>query len=256
MNAKLALYRTEALIIRSKKYMEANSILTILSKERGKIIAIAKGSRKTGSKLRGGVQPFTVNEMLLAEGRNWDVVSQSHCVEAFTPMHEDIKAITAAAYWGELLDVFTVPGETDEEIYNIALAGFHVLNLSTSESTVRAMEIKLLDVLGFAPCLDKCVICGREITGADKVYFSAPSGGSVCQNCTSSDRTLRVVEFSHEALNVWQQMMKMELGKSGRVKMTFRGSAILENVLALFLLEQTEYPTKSREIMLRMLRDQ
>ena len=61
----MRLYKTETLVLRSVKYREADSLLTLLTKEKGKVKAIAKGVRKINSRLRGGVQLFTHNQMLL-----------------------------------------------------------------------------------------------------------------------------------------------------------------------------------------------
>lgn len=255
MNFKLALYRTEALILRSRKYMEADSLLTLLTKSKGKVSAIAKGVRKPTSRLRGGVQLFTQNDMLLYKGRNLDIVTQSQCLEAFTLMQEDIKALTAAAYWSELLDALTVEGEADLDIFNLALAGFHVLSLSTTELTVRALEIKLLAIIGFTPCLDKCVSCGEILTDNKEISFSSRQGGVICHSCTGLQGVNIAKDFSYEALNIWQQLQRMDLAKIRRLKMTLRGSSILEKSIGDFLMEQIEYPLKSRSIMKEMIQD-
>lgn len=245
---KLALYRTEALILRSRKYLEADSLLTLLTREKGKVPAIAKGARKPQSKLRGGVQPFTQNDMLLSAGRNLDVVTQSQSLEAFTPLQDDIRAMTAAAYWSELLEALTVEGEADTDVFNLALAGFHILCLSPSDLTVRAMEIKLLTLLGYAPCLDRCVVCGRDLSD-QQPFFSARQGGVLCPACSQVQSPYPPGVFSQEALLVWQQLAKMDLTKTARIKVTLRGSSILEESIGEVLLEQLERPLKSRAIM-------
>jgi DNA repair protein RecO (recombination protein O) len=235
--------------------MEADSLLTLLTKKKGKLTAIAKGVRKPNSRLRGGVQLFTYNDILLHEGRNLDIVTQSQSLEAFTLMQEDIKALAAAAYWSELLDALTVDGEADLDIFNLALAGFHVLSLSTTELTIRALEIKLLAIIGFAPCLDRCAGCGETLNNNKLISFSSRKGGVLCQACTNIQGINSAKAFSYEALNIWQQLQKMDLEKTGRVKITLRGSDILEKSIGDFLMEQIEYPLKSRSIMKEMIQD-
>lgn len=251
----MALYRTEALILRSRKYLEADSLLTLLTKKKGKISAIAKGVRKPNSRLRGGVQLFTLNDVLLHEGRNLDIVTQSQSLEAFTLLQENYQAMAMAAYWGELLDAFAVEGEADSDLYNLALAGFHILCLAPVKLTMRALEIKLLAQVGYTPCLERCVYCGKELTENMPISFSSRLGGVLCHLCTQTHEASKTAVFSFEALNVWQQLLKMELAKIGRLKLSKRALGMLENTIGEFLLEQTEYPLKSRAIMQEMVQD-
>lgn len=247
----MALYRTEAIILRGRKYLEADSLLTVLTKQKGKVSVIAKGVRKPNSRLRGGVQVFTYNDMLLHQGRNLDIVTQSQCLEAFIELQEDIKSMTAACYWGELLDAFTQEGESDPELFNLALAGFHLLCLSPTILSVKALEVKLLSVLGYRPCLGSCVACGQPLTA--QVSFSVRLGGALCQSCTLVQGSS--CDFSHEALNIWQQLLKMDLSKISRLKVSLRGLSLLEKVVDEFILTQLDFPLKSRNLLKEMIQE-
>lgn len=241
------------MVLRSRKYREADCLLTLFTKSRGKVGAIAKGVRKSKSHLRGGVQVFTYNDMLLYRGRSLDTVTQSQCLEAFTSFQEDIKAITAAAYWSELLDVLVPEGEVDDQVFQIALAGFHLLALSASELIVRGLEIKLLSLLGYRPCLDKCVSCQGNLASAGQVFFSVRMGGALCPACSKKEDLAKTMLFSHEALQVWLQLMRMEFSKFERLKISPQGLKILDSVIEEFLLMQLDYPLKSRPLLKEVL---
>ncbi len=241
----MGLYRTEALVLRSRKYAETDSLLTLLTQKRGKVKAIAKGVRKSKSSLRGGVQLFTHNEMLLYEGRNLDIVTQSQCLEAFTTVQDDMAAMTAACYWCELLDSFVPEGEKDIRLFMLALAGFHILALDYQELVMRALEIKLLFQLGYMPDLVHCVSCGRSLQGEQQIAFSARRGGVLCATCLEGD----ALAFTPEALKIWQQLQQLEFSKLKRLKVTSSGLHILDEVLEKFLLVQLERPLKSRPIL-------
>lgn len=228
--------------------MEADSLLTLLTQKRGKIGAIAKGVRKPSSRLRGGVQVFTHNDMLLHQGRNLDIVTQSQCLEAFTPLQDDIKAMAAACYWSELLDALVPEGENDPQLFGLALAGYHLLCLADfSGLLMRGLEIKLLAVLGYKPLLEKCVSCGKDLSGDRQIWFSPLSGGVLCGQCggTRADRHY----FTHEALSAWQQMSVMDLSKLRRLKITAQGLKLLEEAVDSFLLVQLDYPLKSKAVL-------
>ncbi len=246
-------YQTEALVLRSRKYLEADCLLTLLTRERGKLTAIAKGVRKSSSKLRGGVQVFSHNDMLLYHGRNLDTVTQSQCIEAFTPLQESLPALAAANYWSELLDSLVPEREKDVRLFQLALAGFHLLCLSVSKIIVLGLEIKLLAYLGYKPCLNSCVVCGSPLQGEEKLVFSPGQGGLVCPQCPKEQEPGRNLPINPEAVQVWQQMLKMDLSKLQRLRVSERGLAALEQVMEAFLLEQLDYPLKSRKLLQEVL---
>jgi DNA repair protein RecO (recombination protein O) len=244
----MGLYKTEALVLRSRKYREADSLLTLLTKRRGKVSAIAKGVRKPNSRLRGGVQLFTHNEMLLYQGRNLDIVTQSQCVEAFTTLQDNMEAFSAACYWCELLDSFLPLEQKDGALFTLALAGFHLLALENNELVVRGLEIKLLSSLGYMPSLDSCVSCGQSLQVEHEIFFSVGLGGVLCSACKKEGALF----FTWEALKAWQQLQRMKLSKLNRLKITSGGLKTLDNVLEKFLIYQLDYPLKSRHILKEM----
>lgn len=233
--------------------MEADSLLTLLTEKKGKIGAIAKGVRKPQSRLRGGVQVFTHNKMLLHEGKSLDIVTQSEGVEAFTPLQDNLAALSAASYWSELVSALIPEGEPDPHLFGLVLAGFHVLCLAVNELVIRGLEIKLLAYLGYTPMLEQCVSCGQKLTESPVVFFSVRQGGVLCTHCSSKEASQNLCGFSQEALNVWQQLIKMDLSKIGRLRITARALAMLDDVIEEFLLMQLDYPLKSRPILKKML---
>ena len=245
----MSLYKTKALVLRSRKYREADCLLTLLTQKKGKVSAIAKGVRKANSRLRGGVQLFTHNEMLLSDGRNLDVITQSECLEAFTTVGNDMEAMAVACYWCELLDSFIPMEQNDDELYTLALAGFHLLALEHHELVIRTLEIKLLSALGFMPTMDCCISCGRTLQAEQKIFFSVGSGGVICSSCKKDDDA---VSFTLEALKSWQQLQRMKLSKLNRLKVSVEGLKILDNVLESFLIFQLDYPLKSRRVLKEM----
>jgi DNA repair protein RecO (recombination protein O) len=239
--------------LRSRKYREADCLLTLLTRSRGKVGAIAKGVRKAKSSLRGGVQAFTYNEMLLYKGRSLDTVTQSQTLEAFIPLQEDIRGLTAAAYWSELLDVLIPEGEKDDQVFNTALAGFHLLALSPNVLSVRGLEVKLLSLLGYRPCLDKCVSCQSSLNSRNLNCFSVRLGGVLCPACGSKEEAGGLLPFSPEALQAWLQLQRMEFSKFQRLKISSQGLRILDKVIENYLLMQLDYPLKSRPLLKEIL---
>lgn len=103
-------YRTEALIVRRSDFAEADRLLLIATPQ-GKRRVVAKGVRKTMSRLAGHVELFTHVHLLLAVGRNLDIVTQSEIHERFPTLHTDLTRLSCAYYVAEVYDQLTEEAE-------------------------------------------------------------------------------------------------------------------------------------------------
>jgi DNA repair protein RecO (recombination protein O) len=173
-------YRTEAIILRRKDFGEADRILTLFTPNHGKFRAVAKGIRKPRSRKAGHLELFTCSRLLLAKGRDLDVVTQAETVNAFRPLREDLLRGAYAAYAVELLDKFTPDNEDNPELYHLLREALGWLGKSDNLAlTARYYELHLLSMAGFQPQLFRCVACGSKIVAEDQ-YFSIQDGGVVC----------------------------------------------------------------------------
>ena len=177
-------FRVEAVVLRHADWGEADRLLTLYTRERGKVRAIAKGARKIRSRKAGHLEPFTRVTLQLARGRDLLIVTQADTVDAYLPIHENLVKTSHAAYIAELLDRFTY--EDDTENYNIFRLLTEALSRLEKESdpwlAIRYYEVRLLDLLGYRPHLFECANCGREIKAEDQ-FFSAAQGGVLCPAC-------------------------------------------------------------------------
>jgi DNA repair protein RecO (recombination protein O) len=177
-------FRVEAVVLRHADWGEADRLLTLYTRERGKVRAIAKGARKIRSRKAGHLEPFTRVTLQLARGHDLLIVTQADTVEAYLPIHENLVKTSHAAYVVELLDRFTY--EDDTENYNIFRLLTEALARVEKEAdpwlALRYYEVRLLDLLGYRPHLFECASCGREIK-AENQFFSASQGGVLCPAC-------------------------------------------------------------------------
>src|SRR5215469_11437663 len=100
-------YTTEALILKRMDYGEADRILTLFTPRLGKIRAIAKGARRTTSRLAGHVELFTRSQLQLAAGRDLEIITQGESKERFPHLRSELWYATTAYYLAELIDKFT-----------------------------------------------------------------------------------------------------------------------------------------------------
>jgi DNA repair protein RecO (recombination protein O) len=179
MPRQLRSFRANVIVLKHTDYGEADRMLTLYSRERGKVRALAKGVRKTRSRKAGHLEPFTRASLQLATGRNWYVVSQAEAQETYNKLRESLEAIGRASYVVELVDKFTYEEEQNEPLYRLLAQTLNRLNNDDPpEVVVRYYEIRLLDYLGFRPELGHCVVSSEQIQPEDQ-YFSASLGGVV-----------------------------------------------------------------------------
>lgn len=210
-------FRAEAVVLRHANWGEADRMLTLYTREQGKLRAVVKGARKIRSRKAGHVEPFTHVTLQLAKARDIPIVTQVETLDAYLPLREDLERTGYAAYMLELLDRFTY----DEEGGNPSL--FRLLTESLARLckvpepwlTVRYYEMRLLDHLGFRPRLFECANCGREIQAEDQ-FFSPSAGGVICPRCGQGLPGLWTV--SVEALKYLRHFQRSGYGEASRAR--------------------------------------
>lgn len=180
-------HRAQAIVIRHREFGEADRVLSLYTLEKGKVQAIAKGVRKIKSRKAGHLEPLTQVVLQLAKARTWDIVIQVDTIRNFQKIKDDLKLTAQAAYVLELLDRFTYEEGANRQLYNLVLESLVRLEAGVSPGlVVHYYEVHLMDILGFRPQLQQCVVCGKEIKAEDQ-YFSAKLGGVVCPGSLSGD---------------------------------------------------------------------
>ncbi len=179
-------YRTEAIVLRRSDFGEADRILTLYTPRFGKRRAIAKGVRKTTSRLAGHIELFTRVQLMLAEGRNLDIVTQAQIVAPYRALREDLERISLAYYVAELLDKLTTDEEGQSPAYPLLAETLDALDTAARpELAVRRFELRLLALVGYRPYLFQCAACQEELTEAANRW--TPAGGMLCPRCAASD---------------------------------------------------------------------
>ncbi len=181
-------FKTEALVLRTRPLGEADRLLTLLTLEKGKINAVAKGARKTKSKLAAGVDLFVYAHYDLFRGKTLPTIIQQDILETFTYLQENPAAYAHACYFNELVERLLVEGEQMPEIFELLLEGWKALEVNKDYFILsRAFEMKLLAAAGYRPYLDGCVVC----SSGEKSFASPRLGGLVCRNCADGDARFR-----------------------------------------------------------------
>lgn len=177
-------FSVNAVVLRHANWGEADRMVTLYTREEGKLRAVAKGARKIRSRKAGHLEPFTHIVLQLARSHDIPIITQVETIDPYLPLRDDLGRTGYASYVMELLDRFTY----EQDGGNLALFNLLIDSLarlcSTAEvwGVVRYFEVRFLDYLGFRPQLFECANCRNPIEPVAQ-FFSASAGGVICPNC-------------------------------------------------------------------------
>lgn len=225
---------------------EADRILTIFTPNFGKLRVVAKGVRKVTSRLSGHVELFTRSQMVLARGRNLDIVTQSETVDAFRPMREDLSRVAHAYYAAEMLDRLTPDALENYPAYKLLVEAFQLLSTdSDPDRVLRWYEMQFLGYLGYAPEMTRCVECRNELTPVVN-SFSPALGGVVCAAC----RRIGVGrDLSVNALKVMRLMQRSPYSALSRIRIGPELHAELQSVAQSYISHILEADLRSAQFV-------
>jgi DNA repair protein RecO (recombination protein O) len=196
-------YSTEAIVLKRTDLGEADRILTLFTPAKGKIHAVAKGTRRPISKLAGHLELLSHSQLQMALGRNLDIVTQAEGRENFLHLRTELWHMTCGFYLAELVDRFLEEHTQHIDIYNLLLETLRLLDahavklqeLRTKGTApadqgrgrlhllLRYFEIHLLSSIGYEPAFRNCAHCASELR-PEKNGFNPSLGGVLCPQCS------------------------------------------------------------------------
>jgi len=177
-------FKTEAIVLRSIRYGEADRVLHLYTPERGRVGAVAKGVRRVKSRMGGRLEPLSRVRLVLHQGRGeLCTISQADTVQAHAGLRERRGSLERATQACEAVLRLLDSTEPNLPAYNLLCHELALLDSSAAASRraqALAFRLKLLLAAGFAPELASCASCGEaEHLGG----FSPSAGGIVCAGC-------------------------------------------------------------------------
>jgi DNA repair protein RecO (recombination protein O) len=187
---------------------------------------VAKGVRRTKSRLAGHLEPLTLGSYLLAEGRELDIVTQAETVEAYPALRSDLERLSRGLYCAELVERLTPERSEGNPVFRLLAEALAYLDTAAEyEMAPRRFELRLLAELGYRPSLAECAVCGRRLEPEDN-FWSVDAGGAVCPSC--ADDSLRLAPLSLNALKMLRLMQRASFEEVARVRVSGALAAELE----------------------------
>ena len=208
-------FKTEAIVLRSIRYSEADRIVHLYSPDLGRLNAIAKGARKPKSRFGGRLEPFFRLRLVLYRGRgDLATVTSAQTLEGYSSLRADGAALGASARACDAMLRLFDSGEANPPAYNLLCHFLELLDSDPSRGADKGLalsfRLKLALAAGFSPELASCARCGE----ADQlVAFSGAAGGVVCASCQSDG-----FSFDREAHAFMVEALAQPLAQSPELK--------------------------------------
>ncbi|HHW07909.1 MAG TPA: DNA repair protein RecO [Clostridia bacterium] len=240
----MGLYKAEGIILKSFNLGEADRVLTIYTRQYGKISAVAKGVRKSRSKLRGATQTLTHAALVLYRGRSMDTITQCEAKEMFPGIRADLYRWAYATFMLELVDAFAPEGQPQTGVFVRLLLSLHLVEtLEEPELGALFFAVHLLQLLGYQPQLQNCAACGSSLPEPDLAALSGSFGGLLCRACESLDPYCFNVQGGEIA--VWRRLLTSDARLLGRLKLSAKLKQDLLQALKYYVQYHLERQLKS-----------
>ena len=246
----MRVYPATGIVLHRTLLGEADKILTIFTREYGKLSAVAKGARKPSSRISGATELFVNARFLMAKGRSLDVVSQCEIIESYPALRLDLDRLARATYICELLDRMTLDRDESacENLHDLTAGALHLLQRTETypDGAVHAYELYLLAELGYAPVLNTCAKCGKEMWGGT-VAFSPSHGGVLC----ADDRHLArdAAPLSWDAVQALIELRDSDSDRIIHMRVTSRIGAEIARALRAYVAHRLDRSLKSAEFL-------
>ena len=210
--------RTLALVLRTVEVFETTLVVTLFTRELGKVAALAKGARRPKSPLQGGLDLLGVSDIVLfpKASEALDLLVESTPIERFASLRRDLAALYAGYYIAELLSGLTDLHDPHPKLFDAARITLrHLGEADLRSQRIARFELACLRELGLMPSLTACAHCGRPVEQVPETMpFGFAAGGILCSSCSPgqahvsviTSQTLRAIQALASPGNEWREI--------------------------------------------------
>ena len=180
----------QALVLRVTDYNDRDALLTLLTREQGKLTVKARGLRRKNSPLVAPCQLLAYGDFTLFEYRGSYTINEATAIELFTPLRRDLVKLSLGTYFAQCASVIAQEDLPNPELLSLVLNclyGLSVLELP-EEQVKAAFELRAACIAGYTPDLFGCHVCGSQ----EAAYFDLSGGALLCENCRSGGTGIRL----------------------------------------------------------------
>ncbi len=220
-------YQTEGFLIKKRDQGEADQLLTIYTREFGKVIVLGKGIRKIHSKLKYGADLFNLSDIEFIQGRKIKTLTDIRTLGSFRQTKMSLERVGTLSRMCFSLDLLTPEEEKDERIWDLLKEAFEGLNKGGFPFLIFQYFLwNLFKFSGYEPSLYQCACCQKKLS-PDKLYFNCQEGGVVCEKCVQKGGEA----VDQETIKILRLFGKKDLKSLAKINLLEKHQSSLNKVL-------------------------
>lgn len=222
----------EILVVKELSYKENDKILHALSRTRGKIQLISKGSKKSSSHLINASQLFAYSKCSMTKSRDMYVITSAELINNFYNLKNNMDAFLHGNYILELISFVAQENEVDFRIFDMTVMVLYYLSSMSKgfDKLTAAYELKLVSMLGYKPDFKHCLSCGKDIMTESQ--FSIKDGGLFCSECVNYGNGINV---TYNEILTMERILKIKFENIDSIEVNQKILHIIRNFLFYYI---------------------
>lgn len=245
----LMLQKCEGIVIRTTDYGETNKVVTLYTREWGKVGVMARGAKKPNSRLSAVTQLFTYGYFLIQKGSGLGSLQQGELISSLRAIREDIFLTAYASYIVELTDKATADEKKPNPfLFELLYQTLTLMNDGYDTDIITNIyEMKMLDLFGLHPCLNQCSVCGST---DGQFSFSIREGGFICHRCLDKDPYH--LKISQAAVKLLRIFYYFDLARLGSIDVKPETKVELKKIISAYYDEYSGLHLKTKKFLKQM----
>ncbi|MDC3415551.1 DNA repair protein RecO [Aquibacillus salsiterrae] len=239
------LEKVEGIVLRTQDYGETHKIVTLYTKEKGKIGGIARGAKKPKSRMAAVTQPFIHGLFLYQTGANLGTLQQGEVLSPLRKIREDIIKTGFASYIAELTDKLVDEKQPDSFLFNQLLKTLEwIAEGKDAEVLTIIYELKIYKKAGIAPILDQCAVCRQK---ENAYFFSVAEGGLICSSCKWKDG--QAIELNEKLSRLLYLFLEIDVERIGNISIKEENKELLKQIMELYYNQYGGFFLKTKKFL-------
>lgn len=242
------LQKCEGIVIRANHYGESNKIVTLYTRELGKVGVMARGAKKPNSRFAAVTQPFTYGQFLVRRSSGLGSLEQGEIVSSMREIREDIFLTAYASFIVDLTDKGTDEKKTNPFLFELLYQTLNYMNEGVDpEILMNIYEMKMLHTFGLYPVLDQCSIC-KNTEG--EFSFSIREGGFICHRCLERDPYH--YKISKATVRLLRLFYYLDIARLGNISVKDETKKELKMIISAYYDEYSGLNLKTKKFLKQM----
>lgn len=228
----------QGLVLRVTAYNDWDSLLTLLTRDHGKLTVKARGLRRKNSRLTASCQILVLGEFTLFEHKGMYTINEAHPIELFQGLRKDLRKLALATYFAQVAEVISQEDMPNPQLLTLVLNSMYALsNMDVAEEIVKAVfELRCTNLAGYTPDLYACHSCGNHIPD----MFDTSAGRLECRRCRSADSAGLRMPVSAGALKAMRYIAACEEKRIFSFRVASDSMQQLSQIAEVYLTTQLE----------------